>query len=128
MSTKDKQYSDRDFEQIRKQKIIKARGMQIVSDFPFYARIPQNLIRNPTVSIQARLTFGICHTFCREKILNEGSNTFASLETIGKMLGRHSTNVSRYLRELHNSGWITVLRRGLNKTNIIILHEKQQRR
>ena len=128
MSTKDKQYSDRDFEQIRKQKIIKARGMQIVSDFPFYARIPQNLIRNPTVSIQARLTFGICHTFCREKILNEGSNTFASLETIGKMLGRHSTNVSRYLRELHNSGWITVLRRGLNKTNIIVLHEKQQRR
>ena len=128
MSTKDKQYSDRDFEQIRKQKIIKARGMQIVSDFPFYARIPQNLIRNPTMTIQARITFGICHTFCREKILNEGSNTFASLETIGKMLGRHSTNVSRYLRELHNSGWITVLRRGLNKTNIIILHEKQQRR
>ena len=126
---KTSRFSKREFELLKKQRQIKGRKeIEIVYDGPFFAMTPQDLIRDPSVSIPARLTFGVCHTLCPEKTLDGKSNTFASLETLGKLLGRHPTNVSRYLRELHEAGWISILRRGLGMTNIIILHGTKQRR
>jgi len=102
--------------------------IEIVSQLDYYAIIPQALIRDPNVSIPARLSFGLCHSFSKEKDLKKGSNSFLSLATLGKMLGRHPVNASRYLKELERAGWITIIHRGLTKTNIIILHARRRRR
>jgi len=99
------------------------------SNDPYFAQTPQSLLRSPKISPQAKGTFGLLHTFCcEEKDLQKQCVTYVSLETLEKHLDRHPTHVGRYLKELHEAGWITVVRRGVNLTNLIYLHAERKRR
>lgn len=121
--------SNQEFERYKKQrKIPKECGLKTVSDDSLFAKTPQSMSRDPEIPLQAKALFGICHTFCPEKDLTKECVTTVALATLAKYSSKHPATVSRYLRILHNAGWITIIRRGVNRTNLIYLHEKRKRR
>jgi len=106
-------------------------GVIVFVDRFYYAMIPQELIRDPNAPHAAVRLFGVYHTYAHRentKDLMKNPVTFASQERIAKDVGIHRTRVSFWTRYLEKEGWITVIRRGWNKSNIIILHGRKKRR
>ena len=103
-------------------------GTVVYYDGPFFAQIPQELIRDPIIPHAAVRLWGIYHTYAQNtKDLKLNPLTFVSQETVAKDMGVHRNRVSYWTRYLEREGWLTVIRRGLNKSNVIILHGRRKK-
>ena len=91
-----------------------------------FGKVPNNLSFDPTITLQAKGLYAIYHGRSKEKILKVGSFTFMSQKRIAKEnAGKSAAYICQLTKELENTGWLTTIRRGLGKTNIIILHSHQ---
>jgi len=93
----------------------------------FFAKIPQDLIRDPSLRYSARLLFGVYHTYAKKKNLTKGALTYVSQSRVARDLGCSIQSVSNWTKILKEKGWITVRRRGW-KSNYVYLHGKPKRR
>lgn len=99
----------------------------ITQDWPLFSQTPQALVRNPKIPAQAKALFSQYHTYSAPKELSDEPNTFVSQKTVAKDMGWHVNSVYHYQKVLEEAGWITVKHRGLNKSNLIILHGRKRR-
>lgn len=94
----------------------------IITRRPPYAKIPFDLIRDSSIIRPARFLYAMYDSFADNKL----HFTFTGQERIAKALGLKSVvTVSRLTTILKEAGWITVIKRGLGKPNIIILHQSK---
>jgi len=100
----------------------------IQTDYPLFAQIPQDLLRDPNMPDSAVRLYGVYHTYAPRKDLRDRPDTFVSQETIAGVMGKSRKRVSYWTRYIHEKGWVTIERRGLTKSNIITLHAKQKKR
>lgn len=90
-----------------------------VSRIPKWSAIPHDLAHDSKLSVHARMLYVVCATFADSNL----GHTFSGAKRIGRYMGNVSeSRCSQLFRELDEAGWITRIRRGLNKTNITVLH------
>ncbi len=103
-------------------------GYSVRTDYPHFAQIPQALIRDPNIPHAAIRLYGIYHSYTENKDLRNRPNPFVSQERVARNMGIGRDRVSYWTNFLKKEGWLTIRRRGLNKTNEIILHGRRRRR
>lgn len=103
------------------------KGFQaIFFDEPFFGKIPEPLLRDTDVSLQAKCIYAIYHLHANQKRLSAGSYSFPSQKRIAENFAGISIRYSQKLiKELITKGWITSIKLGLGKPNIIILHKEK---
>jgi len=80
--------------------------------------IPNYVLRSPDLSRDAKLLYGILLSYAWQK-----GSCFPGYETLQKDMGCGSAQIARYIKELKDSGWLHVVRRGQGKTNIYTLQD-----
>lgn len=99
--------------------------VKLYRHYPKFGQIPQNLLRNPKILLQDKAMYGILHTIAKEKDLTEEPTIFQSGVSISRdFAGVNKDTFSRSINRLAEYGWVTNIRRGLGKANIIILNDK----
>jgi hypothetical protein len=106
----------------------RGQGFEIIHDEPYFGKIPQELLRAQTIRPAPKALFGLCHTYGRNKMLNQNPTRYVTQETLARDMGVTTRTIRTWIKELEEKGWVTVIRRGLNKPNIIILHGERKRR
>lgn len=87
-----------------------------------YTLIPNYVLRTEKVSGYAKLVYAILLSYA----WGNKNSSFPGQETLAKDSGISLSSVKRALNELQNQNFITVIRRGLNRTNVYILHFKRK--
>ncbi len=80
--------------------------------------IPNQLLRLPGLSPGAKLTFLILLSYAWKD-----DACFPGQETLALDVGTSSRSIRTYLRELEEAKLITIEQRGLNRTNLYVLHK-----
>ena len=105
------------------------RGALVRIDYPHFAQVPQALIRDPEIPHAAVRLYGIYHTYAQNtKDLRNRPSPFVSQKKIAKDMGIHRNRISYWTQYLHGKGWLTIKRRGWNRSNEIMLHGKRKMR
>lgn len=102
------------------------KGTAVFWEGPYYAQIPEDLVRDSKIPHAAVRLYGIYHTFAQSKRLMSNPRTFVSQETIAKCMGVNYVRVSIWTKHLEDTGWLAINRRGQGKSNIIILHSRKR--
>ena len=96
----------------------------IFFDEPFFGKIPEPLLKDTSVSLQAKCIFAIYHLHANQKRLSAGAFSFPSQKRIADDFASISVSyLKKLVKELRTKGWITSITLGLNKPNIIVLHK-----
>jgi len=103
-------------------------GIAIFTDEVFYGKAPTKFLRDPDIKLQAKGLYSVMHSYSQPKELMLNPKTFVSIGTLAKDTGLHRKNVGEWIKHLEEVGWITVKRRGMNKSNWYILHSKKRYR
>lgn len=99
------------------------RRTRIINVAILYGQTPQELLRNPEISLQAKALYGILHTLAETKELISKPTIWKSGEKISKeYAGISQSFFSKCVSILEKFGWIANIRRGLGKGNIIVLY------
>lgn len=81
-----------------------------------FTQIPNAILREATLSVQARLAFAMLASFAWED-----ESCFPGQEKVAAMLGVSDRSLRGYIGELKAAGAVEVERRGLGKTNRYVL-------
>lgn len=84
-----------------------------------FTQVPNIILQNPDLSIGAKITYAMMLKYAWSKDF-----CFPGQETLAKDLGAGERSVRRYIKELEDSGFITVKQRGLGKVNVYALHSR----
>jgi len=86
----------------------------LISRKPFYhARTPDNLVKNPKISLGAKTVFTLMHSYSpKKKLQTENVVAEIAIDTITRNLGIWEKSAQKYVRELISTGWITCVKRG----------------
>ena len=82
-------------------------------------------IKKYTLSPTARLVYALYHSYCSQKSMSKKSSTFVGQQRLANELGKSRSFTTRATSELVRNGWISVIRRGQGKSNIVVLHYKK---
>ena len=105
------------------------RGMAVYFDAPYFAQIPQALIRDPEVSDGLKVLYGLYHSYAANtKDLALRPASLVTQEMLAANQSVHRRTIIRRTQKLEALGWLTVVRRGLNQSNAVILHGRRARR
>ena len=96
------------------------------NSWPLFGQIPLKLLRDPKIRLQAKALFGILHTYTYLKQLIGNPETTISLATLSKDAGLTESNIRIWLKQLRDSGWIEIKRRGMTMTNRITLYGRSK--
>ena len=94
---------------------------------PYHCEIPQDLARDSEISRDARLLWGIYHSYSQKKQKAYDPSTFVGQGTLCQVMGARRDAIYRWTKELREAGWLDVERRGLNKPNLITLYWQKRR-
>lgn len=83
-----------------------------------FAMIPNDLLRDASLSIQARLLYGILVSYAWQD-----GFTFVGQETLAADMRLKPRQIRTYLGELSGRKLITSKRRGLTKTNVYVINK-----
>ena len=103
------------------------KGTAIISVEPLFGKTPVDLLRDPSIRAVLKGLYSLLHSFCcNEKQLHLTPLTFVSQKLLAeKCLGVSQQTVSRWMMELENLGWITIIRLGQGRSSIKILHDRK---
>jgi len=93
----------------------------------YFGKVPLELLRDPKVKLQAKAIYALMHSYSQPKRLISKPKTFVSQKRLAKDVGLSDEQIRYWLKKLEESGWLKVLRRGLNKTNYYILYAKKRK-
>ena len=112
---------------LRRQEMKERREVRIYFDGVHYGQIPTALLRDSSVSLQAKGIYGVLHSYAKYKELEGIPESWPSQETLAEMTGVCKRYVRQLAKELANAGWITIEQRGLNMSNGYRLLPKKRR-
>ena len=96
----------------------------IFFDEPFFGKIPEPLLKDTNVSLQAKCIYAIYHLHANQKRLSAGSFSFPSQKRIAENFANISVRyLQKLIKELITKKWITSIKLGLGRPNIIVLHK-----
>lgn len=96
----------------------------IFFDEPFFVKIPEPLLKDTNVSLQAKCIYAIYHLHANQKRLSAGSFSFPSQKRIAENFAGISVSyLKKLVNELKIKGCITSIKLGLGRPNIIVLHK-----
>jgi len=106
------------------------RGSPVFYSGPSFAQIPIDLLQDGSVIGNHVRLYADYHSFCKLKKLNQAPFTFVSQKTLARdwMAGCSQPYVAKLTKELQAAGWLTTIRQGLGRSNIIILHYRKGQR
>lgn len=124
--------SEEEKELLRKKRNI-SKAIELKSDDPeiSFGAIPDNILRDPSLSDREVRLWGILHSFATPKRLEKTPKVEkkeAKQEKFAEFLGCHRSTVSRCLCRMHKRGLITVIRPYSGKPNVILLHGTERKR
>lgn len=85
-----------------------------------FAGIPIKLVKKEPDIINMAKYLYVVYDSCAD---NKAHFTFTSQKKVGRIMNRNTNTISRLTQILKETGWITIIRMGLGRTNIIILHQ-----
>lgn len=100
----------------------------IFYDGIFYGQVPIDLLRDPTMKLQAKAVFALMHSYSQPKKLEANPKTYVSQARLAKDVGMSVDRLRGWMKKLEDSGWLTTKRRGLNKSNNYILHARKKKK
>lgn len=86
-----------------------------------YTLIPNYVLHNGQLSGRAKLVYSLLLSYA----WGNKDSSFPGQEKLADECGSSPRSVWSAVRELEKAGFITVIRRGLGKTNLYILHFKK---
>lgn len=99
---------------------------EVFIDEPFFGKIPEQLLKDTDVSLQAKCIYAIYHLHANQKRLDNGSYSFPSQKrTAGDFANISVSYLKKLVSELRTKGWITSINLGLGRPNIIVLHKEK---
>ncbi|MGB6867508.1 MAG: helix-turn-helix domain-containing protein [Candidatus Aminicenantaceae bacterium] len=102
---------------------------KVSKDFSF-AQIPFEMIRDVAAKIISPgsvMLYAVIYGYC-PNWRNSNPTATVSQEKLSADTGFSVRTISKWTRELHDSGWATVKQIGLNQPNSITLHGKKDKR
>lgn len=78
-----------------------------------FAQIPNGILRNPDLTIGAKVTYGVLLSYAWQK-----DSCFPGHDAMARDMGAGKRSVIMYLQQLQDAGLIRIQRRGQGKTNI----------
>lgn len=100
----------------------------IVFDGVLYGQVPQDLLRDPNIKLQAKAVYALLHSYSVPKALESKPQTFVSQKKIAANAGLSLNRLREWIKKLEETGWLSIRRRGLNKSNNYTLHAQRKRR
>ncbi len=101
----------------------------VTFDGVHYGQTPIDLLADPNIKPQLKVLYSAYHLHCPQKYLSSNPFTFVSQKRIGReYLGWSQQTVSYWTKKLAEEGWLTIIRLGQGKSNIIILHDRKGKR
>jgi len=82
-----------------------------------FTQIPNQILRRPDLSAGAKLTYMMLLSYAWQH-----DRCFPGQERLATDMGASERSIRTYLKELQECGLISVRRRGLNLTNLYVLH------
>jgi DNA-binding PadR family transcriptional regulator len=82
-----------------------------------FTQIPNGVLRRPDLQPGAKLTYMVLLSYAWQK-----DHAYPGQDRLAADMGVSERSVITYLKQLQESGLITIQRRGLGKTNVYILH------
>lgn len=101
-------------------------GVEIEIEGPYYSQIPVDLLRDPQIKFQAAGVYGLLHSYGWPKDLSSKPKTFVSQKTLASS-GMSTDQLRKWIKVLEAAGWLTIQRRGLNRSNKYTLHAQRVR-
>lgn len=86
-----------------------------------YTLLPNYVLHHKSLSGRAKLVYALLLSFA----WGDKDSSFPGQERLAKECGSSSRSVWSAIRELEKAKFITVIRRGLGKTNVYVLHFKK---
>ena len=96
------------------------------NSWPLFGQVPNKLLLDPKIKLQAKALFGILHTYTYPKQLIGNPETTISLAALSKDAGLTESNIRIWLKKLRESGWIEIKRRGKTMPNRITLYGRSK--
>lgn len=81
-----------------------------------FTQIPNAILRDPSISAGARLTYGLLSSFAWQS-----DECWVGQSKLGELAGVGDRQIRNYLAELEDAGLLEVTRQGLNKPNLYTL-------
>ncbi len=78
-----------------------------------FTQIPNAILRNPDISSGAKVAYGVLLSYAWQD-----DHCFPGQERMARDMGVTERSVITYLKQLDESGLISIKRRGLGKTNL----------
>lgn len=97
---------------------------KVSKDF-FFAQVPLDMAKD--VSPGAFMLYAVIYSYCTNWRCSNPTAT-VSQEKLSADIGFSVRTISKWTRELHDSGWTTVKQIGLNQPNSITLHGNKVKR
>jgi hypothetical protein len=103
------------------------RSLTVLYDGPYFALIPQDLLRDPEMPHAAVRLWALYHSYSQNtKDLRHRPATFVGQEVLSHDMGIDRHQITRHTRVLEQNGWLDSVRRGLGKTNLIVLRGRKR--
>jgi hypothetical protein len=84
-----------------------------------FTQVPNHILKSTELSVGAKLTYAMLLSYAWQNDF-----CFPGQETLACDMGSGKRSVVRYIDELERSGYITIKRQGLGKSNIYTLHTR----
>lgn len=97
-------------------------GFDPVSSVGF-TQVPNYILRSKNLSVGAKLTYAMLLSYAWQNDF-----CFPGQETLAEHMGVSKRSVVTFIKELDKTGFVTVKRQGLNRTNLYTLHAKVARK
>lgn len=104
------------------------KGSSIVYDGTFFGQTPIELLRDPQIKLQTKAVYGLLHSYSQPKKLMGSPQTFVSQKKLAKDAGMSINCLHEWIKRLEESGWLTIIHRGLTKPNNYTLHSKKKKK
>lgn len=105
------------------QEIIRERNITLDTQDPVackgFTQVPNFILRNPNLSIGARMTYGMFLSYAWHN-----DNCFPGQDRLATDMGMSRSRVTEFVSELSRAGLLTIQRRGQGKTNDYTIHFK----
>ena len=83
----------------------------------FFGQVPIDLLRDSNIALQPKAIYALLHSYSQPKALVSSPKTFVSQKKLAKDAKISISRLRFWIKNLEDLGWLTVKRRGLNKSN-----------
>src|ERR1041384_3849868 len=100
---------------------LRERNIELATNDPVarggFTQVPNFILKNPELSVGAKVVYAMFLSYAWHN-----DSCFPGQERLALDMGMSRTRVTEFVGELERTGFISIQRRGLGKTNIYTIH------